>query len=579
MSAADLKAKGNAAFSAKDFPTAIDFFSQAIQVDPQNHVLYSNRSACHASLKDYSQALTDAEKCISIKPDWAKGYTRQGAALHGLNDLPRACDAYEKALELEPSNVQAQQGMNSIEQQMKREMGSGNFAPGGASDPFAEFAKKLSDPAFYQKMSENPQTSKLLGDAEFMAKLDGIKKNPSSIMQQISDPRMVSILGLLLGQDVGAPPADDARDTPMRDAEPSEQAKERPAPTAAQQSAPEPELDDNARATQQAKTDADAAKAEGNALYKQRKFPEAIACYEKAYELHKDITYMTNKAAAQFEAGDYADAIKTCEDAIEQGREMRADYKIIAKAFARIGTCYEKQGELAKAVLNYNKSLTEHRTPEVLKKLKAAEKTLEEKEKRDYESPEKAEEARVAGNDAFKRGDFPAAVKEYTEMTKRAPEDARAYANRAAAYIKLMSMPEAIKDCDTATKFDPTFVKAYIRKATALLAMKEYSRASTELDHAAEHDADKKHTQEIAQLQYKVQSQLVEERSTETEAQTQQRIQNDPEVMAILQDPVMQTILEQARQNPAALNEHMQKSPQVAQKIQKLVQAGVIRTR
>ena len=36
-------------------------------------------------------------------------------------------------------------------------------------------------------------------------------------------------------------------------------------------------------------------------------------------------------AAAQFEQGDYDGAIKTEDDAVEKGRELRADYKIIAK--------------------------------------------------------------------------------------------------------------------------------------------------------------------------------------------------------------------------------------------------------
>lgn len=38
-----------------------------------------------------------------------------------------------------------------------------------------------------------------------------------------------------------------------------------------------------------------------------------------------------NPAAAQFEAGNYDAAIKTEEDAVEQGRELRADFKLIAK--------------------------------------------------------------------------------------------------------------------------------------------------------------------------------------------------------------------------------------------------------
>ena len=62
-------------------------FTQAIEIEPANHVLYSNRSGAYASLKKFDQALEDANKITEIKPDWAKGWGRKGAALHGTGDL------------------------------------------------------------------------------------------------------------------------------------------------------------------------------------------------------------------------------------------------------------------------------------------------------------------------------------------------------------------------------------------------------------------------------------------------------------------------------------------------------------
>ena len=62
-------------------------FSKAIEIEPTNHVLYSNRSGAYASKKEFSKALEDATKTTEIKPDWAKGYGRKGAALHGTGDL------------------------------------------------------------------------------------------------------------------------------------------------------------------------------------------------------------------------------------------------------------------------------------------------------------------------------------------------------------------------------------------------------------------------------------------------------------------------------------------------------------
>src|SRR5690349_13665618 len=83
-------ALGNQAFSAKNFEEAVLQFSKAIEVDPGNHVLYSNRSASYASLKQYDKALDDANKTVELKPDWPKGYSRKGAALLGLKSLEEA---------------------------------------------------------------------------------------------------------------------------------------------------------------------------------------------------------------------------------------------------------------------------------------------------------------------------------------------------------------------------------------------------------------------------------------------------------------------------------------------------------
>lgn len=70
-----MKAKGNEAFSAKNYEKAIELFTKAIEIDPTNHVLYSNMSACYASLKQYDKALESANKTIELKKDWAKVYT------------------------------------------------------------------------------------------------------------------------------------------------------------------------------------------------------------------------------------------------------------------------------------------------------------------------------------------------------------------------------------------------------------------------------------------------------------------------------------------------------------------------
>jgi len=83
-----------------------------------------------------------------------------------------------------------------------------------------------------------------------------------------------------------------------------------------------------------------------------------------------NIVYLTNKAAVYFEQKDWDNCIKECEKAIEIGRENKVDYKVIAKAYARIANVYAQQKDYQQAVKYYNHSLSEHRNPEVLKKNK-----------------------------------------------------------------------------------------------------------------------------------------------------------------------------------------------------------------
>ena len=91
---------------AGQFDAAAKHFTAAIENDPTDHVFFSNRSACYASVGKLNAAIEDAEKCVELKPDWGKGYSRLGLALFKKGDLAGAQKAYSAGLACDPNNVQ-----------------------------------------------------------------------------------------------------------------------------------------------------------------------------------------------------------------------------------------------------------------------------------------------------------------------------------------------------------------------------------------------------------------------------------------------------------------------------------------
>lgn len=102
--ASRLKDQGNEAFKNGDIPLSIKFYSEAIDMDPDNHLYYSNRSAAYMKADSKSKALWDATKCVELAPDWSKGYNRLGTAQHSLGRFEAAIESYKKGIELDSNN-------------------------------------------------------------------------------------------------------------------------------------------------------------------------------------------------------------------------------------------------------------------------------------------------------------------------------------------------------------------------------------------------------------------------------------------------------------------------------------------
>ena len=79
--AEELKLKGNALMTSKDYAGAITAYTSAIALDPTNPVYYSNRAAAHSSSNNHEGAVKDAEKAIGVDSSFVKAYHRLGSVL------------------------------------------------------------------------------------------------------------------------------------------------------------------------------------------------------------------------------------------------------------------------------------------------------------------------------------------------------------------------------------------------------------------------------------------------------------------------------------------------------------------
>ena len=89
----------------KEYEKAIEDKSKAIELDPDNAEYYYSRGVSYGWLKEYEKAIEDKSSAIRLEPDDAKYYYSRGSNYHKLKEYEKAIADYSKAIELEPDNA------------------------------------------------------------------------------------------------------------------------------------------------------------------------------------------------------------------------------------------------------------------------------------------------------------------------------------------------------------------------------------------------------------------------------------------------------------------------------------------
>jgi len=104
---------------AGDFEGALADLNRAIELDPQDEMLYSNRGAARAQLGQYEEAMADFNRALELYPRNVRVYCNIATLKMMLGDYQEALRNVERALEIDPENEQVQSLARTLRLQME----------------------------------------------------------------------------------------------------------------------------------------------------------------------------------------------------------------------------------------------------------------------------------------------------------------------------------------------------------------------------------------------------------------------------------------------------------------------------
>ena len=104
---------GLSEYEKGNYKQAIEYYSKAIEYNPNDASLYNNRGLAYYNLEQYDKAIADYTKAIEIKSDFADAYYNRGLAYfrkgspYNLEPRKKAISDFTKAIELRPDFADA----------------------------------------------------------------------------------------------------------------------------------------------------------------------------------------------------------------------------------------------------------------------------------------------------------------------------------------------------------------------------------------------------------------------------------------------------------------------------------------
>jgi tetratricopeptide (TPR) repeat protein len=102
------------------YDSAITFFDESLEKNPENIEILTNKGSALAKLGQYNEAITYYNLALKIEPDYLPAINNKANALAEIGDFKEAISLYNLVLDHEPAYTVAQDNLEKVSEKLVR---------------------------------------------------------------------------------------------------------------------------------------------------------------------------------------------------------------------------------------------------------------------------------------------------------------------------------------------------------------------------------------------------------------------------------------------------------------------------